>query len=95
MISRWSGFSRRSKRVSLVSYGTLSSPGIGGTSGEEPVAMTIRRGLMIVSPAFTSLGERNSPYSRMTVTPSVSNRSWLSCGSIVAMAWATCSMAAA
>jgi hypothetical protein len=35
-----------SKIVSLVKYGASARPGIGGTAGEEPVAMTKRRAVI-------------------------------------------------
>jgi len=36
-------------------------PGIGGTKGEEPVAITIRRAVITVSPACTSFSEMKRP----------------------------------
>ena len=87
--SRWSGLSRRSKIVSLVWTVTSAIPSMGGTSGDDPVAMTNRRAAITVSPACTSVGEMKRPYSWITRTPSPSNRSTLSWGAMVAMTSAT------
>ena len=53
---RCSGSTRLAKTVSLVRYGSRSSPGIGGTAGREPVAITNRRGRISTSPARTVRG---------------------------------------
>jgi hypothetical protein len=60
-------------------------PGIGGTKGREPVAMTKRRAAITASPACTSVGEMKRPNSRITCTPSPSNRSWLSTGAMASI----------
>ncbi len=70
-------------------------PGIGGTTGREPVAMTKRRARMANPPACTSSGEVKRAQARITRTPSPSNRSWLSMGAMVSMVRATWSLTAA
>ena len=68
---------------------------MGGTKGEEPVAMTTRRARMRQGPASTVSGPVKRPYSRMTRTPRPSNRAWLSTGAMVSMARRTWRLAAA
>jgi hypothetical protein len=79
----------------LVWCGVSASPGIGGTKGREPVAMTKRRARMRWGPASTSVSETKRARSRITWTPRPSNRSWLSTGAIVSITASTWSLAAA
>ncbi len=57
--------------------------------------MTMRRAVMRWSPAMTVCPSTKLPNSRMTRTPSPSNRSWLSTGAMVSMVRRTWRLAAA
>ncbi len=60
----------------LVQYGVPSSPGIGGTTGADPVAMTMpRRVVNVVSPTTTRPGPSRRALSRTSRPPFFSNRS--------------------
>jgi hypothetical protein len=85
MTMRWPICCWLSNRVSLVKYGTLSSPGMGGTAGDEPVAMTKRRAVIFASPATTVLASMNLAPAWMTRTPSPVKRSMESLGSMAAI----------
>src|SRR6266568_4419528 len=89
--TRRRGHSARSKMVSLVKYGTRSSPGIGGTAGEDPVASTKRRALISNSPTATVRLSLKRAAPTMTRTPSPLKRSTESLGAIAAMTRCTCS----
>ena len=58
---------------------------MGGTAGEEPVAMTKRRALMRWSPASTVSRLMNWPAAWITLTPRPVNRSTELFGAMAAM----------
>ena len=58
---------------------------MGGTAGEEPVAITNRRALMRWSPASTVSRQMNWAVARITLTPRPVNRSAESFGAMEAM----------
>ena len=95
MIKRCLGLSGFSNRVSLVRYGTSSSPVMVGSVGEDPVATTNRRARIRCVPTCTSRFETNRAKPWMTFTPNPSNRSTESWGAIVAIDPRTCSIASA
>src|SRR5215472_5934071 len=83
---RCSGRAVRSNTVSLVRCGTASSPAIGGSAGEEPVAMTKRRAaISMPSPTATVLRSLKRAAPAITRTPSPLKRSFESFGAIAAM----------
>ncbi len=88
-ISSCGTFSRRSKIVSLVRKGVVSRPGIGGTAGREPVAMT--NWLAVNRRPSTSKASApvNRPSPKITSTPRPRKRSGLSLGSMPAITPAT------
>ena len=75
--------------VSLVRNGTSLNPGIGGTPGREPVAMTKFRAVSLRVPSVNVPGSVNCPEPNETSTPRLRKRSGLSFGSIEAMTPAT------
>ncbi len=85
MTMRCSGRTVFSNTLSLVRNGTSARPGIGGTVGAEPVAMTMRRAEIACSPALTSFGPVKRAAAAMTRTPSPVKRSTKSCGAIAAI----------
>ena len=67
-------------------YGVWSRPGIGGTAGDEPVAITKRRALISnASPTTTVVGSVKRASPSITRTPSPVKRSLESFGAIAAM----------
>ena len=58
--------------VSLVRWGVVSRPGIGGTKAREPVAITKRRALIVTCPARSVSGAVKAPQASMTRTPRLS-----------------------
>jgi hypothetical protein len=95
MMMRWRGSSVLSNTVSLVKYGTRSSPGIGGTAALDPVAMTKRRARIRAPSTATSRGPTKRAVPLITLTPSPSNRSTESFGAIAAITSWTCRLTAA
>ncbi len=93
--TRCPGSTRLAKTVSLVKLGTVSMPGIGGTTGVEPVAITKRRGRISASPASTVRPSTKRASAAMTRTPSRSKRSAESLGASRAMTRSTLSATAA
>ncbi len=74
--------SRRSNTVSLVRYGTSATPGIGGTAGREPVAITNVFAVRRRPATSNAAGPVKRPSPKMTSTPRPRKRSGLSLGSI-------------
>ena len=91
MTIRCSGRVARSNTVSLVRYGTASSPGIGGSDGDDPVAITKRRAAISVpSPATTVSRSLKRAAAAITRTPRPVKRSLESFGAIAAITSCTC-----
>jgi hypothetical protein len=64
---------------------TVSIPGMVGSAGREPVAMTKRRAWMVCSPALSVLASANSACAFRTLTPLASSRSADEAGATLAM----------
>ena len=80
----------RSNTVSLVRCGVSASPGIGGSAGEEPVAITKRRALISnCSPTATVRLFLKRATPSITRTPRPPKRSRESFGAIVSMTLCT------
>ena len=75
MTMRWRGQSARSNTVSLVRCGVSASPGIAGSAGDEPVAMTKRRALTSKPSTATVRGIGEAALAVETRTPSPLKRS--------------------
>ncbi len=83
MTMRWRGQSARSNTVSLVRCGVSARPGIAGSAGDEPVAMTKRRAAMVNSPAVTVRASKNRAAPSMIRTPRPAKRCRVSLGATV------------
>ena len=95
MTMRWRGQSARSNTVSLVRCGVSARPGIAGSDGDEPVAMTKRRAVMMKSPAATVRASKNRAAPSMTCTPRPAKRSRASIGATVLATSRRCAFTAA